>query len=236
MSDTRLRMLERRWRETGSQEDHLAFLRERIRSAIAAKPRRGPPSIVEGDDWTTEGAKVLAPDFLAPLLQETCKHGGGLVVEHRHYRGGSAPSMCVLDSLDALVEYVITTAKPGDAIWTWSYSELCRRESALSHDIAEEPDEEGRTTLTAGSSTTLDEEEQHGRGERIVEHLQRESGSVTRFVVNEVYALLEFVRDRAKPGDELRSWHYWALCRDDNSLAHGKLEDDRGRVPRGGAY
>lgn len=40
MSDTRLRMLERRWRETGSQEDHVAFLRERVRAAIAVA-RRG---------------------------------------------------------------------------------------------------------------------------------------------------------------------------------------------------
>jgi hypothetical protein len=42
--------------------------------------------------------------------------------------------------------------------------------------------------------------------------------------------------EAVRPGDSLWLWRFDELCRDDNSLAHGKVPDERGRVPKGGAY
>ena len=45
-----------------------------------------------------------------------------------------------------------------------------------------------------------------------------------------------YLAEAVRPGDSLWLWRFDELCRDDNSLAHGKVPDDRGRVPKGGAY
>lgn len=37
-------------------------------------------------------------------------------------------------------------------------------------------------------------------------------------------------------GDSIWVWDDAAVCRDENSAAHGKLPDERGEVPAGGAY
>lgn len=48
--------------------------------------------------------------------------------------------------------------------------------------------------------------------------------------------LEEYLQANARPGDSIWCWRYDELCRDDNSLVHGKIPDDQGRTPRGGAY
>ncbi|MEO8840183.1 MAG: hypothetical protein ABI704_01345 [Kofleriaceae bacterium] len=55
-------------------------------------------------------------------------------------------------------------------------------------------------------------------------------------VFDDFKVLDEYLRANARPGDSIWCWRYEELCRDDNSLAHGKMPDEQGRTPRGGAY
>ena len=55
-------------------------------------------------------------------------------------------------------------------------------------------------------------------------------------VFSEFDELQQYLRQNARPGDSIWCWRYDQLCRDDNSLTHGKYPDAQGRTPRGGAY
>jgi hypothetical protein len=71
----------------------------------------------------------------------------------------------------------------------------------------------------------------------IVEHrFFHGSRAPESFVVDDFAKFDEYLRTRARPGDSLWCWRYDDLCRDDNSLTHGKYPDSEGKVPRGGAY
>lgn len=71
----------------------------------------------------------------------------------------------------------------------------------------------------------------------IVEHwFYRGSRSPDRLVFDDFEELEEYLRTQARPGDAIHVWRYDELCRDDNSLTHGKYPDTDGKVPRRGAY
>jgi len=71
----------------------------------------------------------------------------------------------------------------------------------------------------------------------IVEHRFYRGASVPeRRVFDDMADLQLHLAEAVRPGDSLWLWRFDELCRDDNSLAHGKVPDDRGRVPKGGAY
>jgi hypothetical protein len=71
----------------------------------------------------------------------------------------------------------------------------------------------------------------------IVEHrFYRGSRAPDSFVFDDFEELEEYLRTKASAGDSLWFWRYSDLCRDDNSVTHGKYPDPDGLVPSGGAY
>jgi hypothetical protein len=71
----------------------------------------------------------------------------------------------------------------------------------------------------------------------IVEHwFYRGASAPERRVFDDMADLHVYLTEAARPGDKLWLWRFDELCRDDNALAHGKVPDERGRVPKGGAY
>lgn len=84
----------------------------------------------EADRWGP-GPSILAAEVLAALrsaLEET-----PLIVEHRFYRGFSAPGRYVFDDFDALHAHLTERTRAGDAIWIWRYDHLCRDDNALAN-------------------------------------------------------------------------------------------------------
>ena len=93
----------------------------------------------EQDDWG-KWPFVLNEKALAVLraaIEET-----PLIVEHRFYRGSRAPQQLVFDEFEALEEHLRATSAPGDSIWVWRYSHVCRNDNALVWGKI--PDEAGR--------------------------------------------------------------------------------------------
>jgi hypothetical protein len=95
-----------------------------------------------GDDWSADGAKITAPETLDEL-RKTLEAGELLVVEHRHYRGASAPTRFFCDNFEDLTRYLENEARSGDSIWIWKYDAVCTDTNALVH--GKKPDAEGRT-------------------------------------------------------------------------------------------
>ncbi len=57
-----------------------------------------------------------------------------------------------------------------------------------------------------------------------------------RFVFEDYDKLLDYLKANARPGNALHVWSFAEVCRDDNSLVHGKYPDAQDRVPKGGSY
>jgi hypothetical protein len=92
----------------------------------------------ESDDWG-RGASILANETLVSLraaLDET-----PLIVEHRFYRGASAPVRLIFDDFGRLDEYLRTQTRIGDSVWVWRYDALCRDDNPLTQGKI--PDSDG---------------------------------------------------------------------------------------------
>src|SRR4051812_15960142 len=71
----------------------------------------------------------------------------------------------------------------------------------------------------------------------IVEHWHYYgSRAPDRFVFDSYEKLDEYIRSEASPGDLLYMWNFTDCCPHDNPMASGKIPDERGRVPKRGAY
>jgi hypothetical protein len=71
----------------------------------------------------------------------------------------------------------------------------------------------------------------------IVEHWHyRGACAPDRLVFDGWESFDEHLHTHTRPGDAIHVWRYDELCRDDNSLAHGKCPDADGLVPKKGAY
>jgi hypothetical protein len=92
------------------------------------------------DDWSTDGPNVRAPESLENI--EATLKDAPVIVEHRFYRGASAPARLVFDDYEELT-YLNTNTKAGDAIYVWNFSELCRDDNHLA--MGKIPDSSGRT-------------------------------------------------------------------------------------------
>jgi hypothetical protein len=77
----------------------------------------------EADSWTPDGDKITAVEKLEAIRKELAR--GPIIVEHWHYRGGSAPSRQVFEDYDVFRGYLQAEAFAGDAIDIWSWSSLC---------------------------------------------------------------------------------------------------------------
>jgi hypothetical protein len=70
----------------------------------------------------------------------------------------------------------------------------------------------------------------------IVEHrFYRGSRAPDRRIFDGFEDLKAYLVASTAPGDSIWLWRYDRMCRGDNALATGKIPDERGRVPRGGA-
>lgn len=95
----------------------------------------------EDDEWSTGGRNILAPDILATL--KTILEQQPVILEHWFYYGSRAPNRVVFDNFDDLQGYLKSNARPGDAFYAWSYSDLCRDDNSIAG--GKYPDEKGRT-------------------------------------------------------------------------------------------
>jgi len=71
----------------------------------------------------------------------------------------------------------------------------------------------------------------------IVEHwFYRGARAPDRFVFDDWDDLREYLASSTRPGDKIWAWRFDESCPHTKWLAHGKVPDERGRVPMGGAY
>jgi hypothetical protein len=98
-----------------------------------------PPLIVDSDQWSTEGANILAPAMIAQL--EKHLEANILIVEHRFYRGARTPTRLIFDEFEELERYFAENANPGDSFYFWDFG-LCREDNEIVH--GKFPDERGR--------------------------------------------------------------------------------------------
>jgi hypothetical protein len=95
----------------------------------------------EADGWTTDGAKITAPETLT-AIRRVLEDDGPIVVEHWFYRGSSAPDRIVFDDFDDFEEYLGKKASAGDAINVWSFAATCTQKNRLVHGKC--PDDQSR--------------------------------------------------------------------------------------------
>src|ERR1043165_8378181 len=93
------------------------------------------------DEWSDWGANILAPDMLDRI--KTILEEQPIVIEHRLYRGSSAPLRLVFDDYEHFVDHLKSRARPGDRILVWGYDDLCRDNNWLAD--GKYPDDRGRT-------------------------------------------------------------------------------------------
>ena len=73
-----------------------------------------------GDNWTTKGASIFAPEQLARVKQHL-ENVGFVVILWWHYRGASAPTRLTYDDFERFEAFLRTEPSPGDAIDVWAF-------------------------------------------------------------------------------------------------------------------
>ena len=94
----------------------------------------------EADDWNSDGSKITAPEKLE-AIRDTLATKGPIIVEHWHYRGGSAPDRHVFEDFDEFLQWLNEKTAAGDAIDVWSWSAICKWDLRLVAGKC--PDEQG---------------------------------------------------------------------------------------------
>ena len=83
----------------------------------------------------------MAPGLLA-IIREILDRQP-IILEHRFYRGSSAPLRLVFDEYEDFLNHLKSRARPGDHFLVWGYSSLCRDDNTLAD--AKYPDDGGLT-------------------------------------------------------------------------------------------
>ncbi len=85
--------------------------------------------VYEPDEWIVEGRKIGSQeelDKIAVALEKSV-----LIVEHRHYRGGSSPDRLFFEEYEEFVEYLQQHGHEGDTFRIWSFDEACRENNVI---------------------------------------------------------------------------------------------------------
>jgi len=97
--------------------------------------------ISEADEWSTEGAKITAPENL-DAIHKVLEDEGPIILERWFYRGSKSPDRVVFEGFDDFTEYLNSQARAGDSIHVWSFSKVCTDQARLVFGKC--PDDQGR--------------------------------------------------------------------------------------------
>jgi hypothetical protein len=92
------------------------------------------------DVWDTSGPRIDSPEQLARI--QAVLEEGPVIVEWRRYRGASSPDRLIFTEFDEFRIW-LEQVRPGDHIWVWDYSALCRDGNSVAR--GKRPDASGRT-------------------------------------------------------------------------------------------
>lgn len=81
------------------------------------------------DEWTTVGEKITSPACLEKI--RAVLEAAPIIVEHRFYRGASAPNRLVFDDFGEFTKYLHNNASAGDAIYVWNFGATCTEDNVL---------------------------------------------------------------------------------------------------------
>jgi hypothetical protein len=84
----------------------------------------------ETDDWTREGSSITSDGKLDAIRREL-EDRGPVILEHRHYRGSSAPTWLVFSEYEGLCQYLEASAVAGDSLFLWSVADVCTVDRVL---------------------------------------------------------------------------------------------------------
>jgi uncharacterized SAM-dependent methyltransferase len=93
------------------------------------------------DHWSKTGTSILAPELLTEVRNVLERQP--IILEHRFYQGSSAPLRLIFDEYEDFLNHLKSSARPGDHVLIWGYSDLCRDHSMIVD--AKYPDETART-------------------------------------------------------------------------------------------
>ena len=75
------------------------------------------------------------------------------------------------------------------------------------------------------------------KGSVIVEHrVYCGGGGISRLVFDDFEEFTDYLKTKARPGDNILVWSYYDVCLDENVALQAKYPDTDGCVPTGGAY
>ena len=95
----------------------------------------------EADEWLIDGAKITSPENLE-TIRKVLEDEGPIILEHRFYRGSSAPDRFVFDDYEDFKQYLDSEARAGDKIYGWNFAGICTAENTLASGKC--PDDQGR--------------------------------------------------------------------------------------------
>jgi hypothetical protein len=94
----------------------------------------------EPDDWSVEEQKINSREQLAKVAAAIEK--SVVIVEHRHYRGSSAPNRLFFEEYDEFIDYLQKHGCEGDAFRIWSFDDVCCESNVVVE--GKYPDSKGR--------------------------------------------------------------------------------------------
>jgi hypothetical protein len=95
----------------------------------------------DDSEWSSERHNILSPDRLS-AIREVLENSGPIIVEHWFYYGSCSPDRIVFDDYDKFLDYLNAKARPGDALYVWSFAQVCRDDNSLVD--GKYPDRHGR--------------------------------------------------------------------------------------------
>jgi len=83
----------------------------------------------EPDEWTPDGAKIMAADRIEKIQAALAR--GPILVQHWFYRGATGPRVYSFEDLEEFEAHLKENAVPGDAFDIWSFVDVCKTETVI---------------------------------------------------------------------------------------------------------